>query len=306
MRFSLMPNPLKPLALRNKTVVKEQTAPVPDLNPGRLANRWKHCERQTEGWNMRVHCLMWEATIRSNSTMRTWLAKTLVALALATAFDAAKANELEARALTIVAFGDSTTARHRLVKRVYSDRLPHLLGTHGIKAKVINAGVGSSHTGVIRDHDRHRGIHARDRLDRDVIRHQPEIVIVQFGWNDSWVHGEEQDGVSAVPLDAYISNLKTIIRKVRASGSSVILLTPNPPRNQVVAWRKQRTANYAQATRIVAEDLKTPLLDVWLLFEKQPGNVNRFLRDKIHPNDEGHELIAELLARRIIKLAGER
>jgi lysophospholipase L1-like esterase len=55
------------------------------------------------------------------------------------------------RELTIVAFGDSTTAPRPTVELVYADRLPALLQGRGIDARVVNSGVGGSHTGRLAD-----------------------------------------------------------------------------------------------------------------------------------------------------------
>src|SRR5450432_2140887 len=72
----------------------------------------------------------------------------------------------------IVTFGDSTTASARdwapEIKEVYSDCLPVALAPHGIAAVVTNAGIGDTTTRQ-----------AVARLDRDVRRHHPDLVVVQ-------------------------------------------------------------------------------------------------------------------------------
>lgn len=76
---------------------------------------------------------------------------------------------------TIVAFGDSTTApRGNLV--VYSTLLQSELFAQGQPIRVVNSGVGGNTTEV-----------ARDRFERDVLAYQPDLVVVQFGINDSAV-----------------------------------------------------------------------------------------------------------------------
>ncbi len=101
--------------------------------------------------------------------------------------------------LRIVAFGDSTTAPRSTVESVYADRLPTLLAESGIEAEVVNAGRGGSHTGHLADHARFRIPHALDRLGVDVRAARPDLVVVQFGINDSWVDGGGQEGDSRIP-----------------------------------------------------------------------------------------------------------
>src|SRR5215468_10589547 len=80
----------------------------------------------------------------------------------------------------IVALGDSTTARATNwapeIREVYADCLGRRLQSAGIRAHVYNAGIGDTTT---RD--------ALERLDRDVRVHRPDVVVVQFGINDSWI-----------------------------------------------------------------------------------------------------------------------
>ncbi len=69
----------------------------------------------------------------------------------------------------IVAFGDSTTAPRGNLK-VYADILrDELTGV-----QVINAGVGGNTTSM-----------ARLRFEADVLTHAPDLVLIQFGINDS-------------------------------------------------------------------------------------------------------------------------
>lgn len=209
------------------------------------------------------------------------------------------------RSMTIVAFGDSTTALRRTVKQVYATRLPALLGRRGVKAKVINAGVGGSHTGSIKDNARHRVRHARDRLDQAVRRHKPEIVLIQFGINDSWVDSGKRDDASRIPLDAYRKNLEFLIGKLRGDKARVILMTPNKIGGRFPRWRIDRLEKYVKVVRDLAAKRKCELIDVWKAyeqFETRTGKTRSTLMlDGTHPNDAGHKLLAELIATQIVK-----
>lgn len=199
----------------------------------------------------------------------------------------------------IVAFGDSTTAVRETVREVYAQRLPGLLAARGIKAEVVNAGVGGSHTGSASDTPGSSIRHALDRLE-EVRGQRADWVIVQFGWNDSWVDSRQSLDASRISLESYERNLVRIVDTLRSGGSRVALMTPNPPHTSLALWQRDRTSQYAQRVRDVAARLKTPLLDIWRLYEaweeRTGRSRNELLLDDVHPNDEGHALVAESLA----------
>lgn len=206
--------------------------------------------------------------------------------------------------LTIFASGDSTTAPRNTVKRVYADRLPHLLAASGIQANVINAGVGGSHTGRLTDNARYKRPHALDRLN-DAVRAKKPDVVVQFGWNDSWFDSNTPDGPSRIPVEHFEANLKEIVTTLTNDGASVILMTPNHPRSSTETWRIERTKMYVNAVRALAASLPIPLVDVWKQYEPVNSlakeSSDGLLLDVVHPNDEGYKLVAQLLSRQIVQ-----
>lgn len=214
---------------------------------------------------------------------------------LAFASTSARADEL-----TIVAFGDSTTALRNTVDQVYADRLPALLSEHGIEATVINSGVGGSHTGHKTDNPRGPAKHALDRFQEAVRDHHPDVVIIQFGWNDSWVDEGGEESASRIPVNDYRRNLAYMVETLTNDGARVILMTPNRPQTSLDAWRFERTEQYVNAVRELAQAYKVPLVDIWRKyteFEAVDGqSLDDLLLDAVHPNDEGHRLVAEALA----------
>ncbi|MFZ4766685.1 MAG: SGNH/GDSL hydrolase family protein, partial [Roseimicrobium sp.] len=93
----------------------------------------------------------------------------LITALLLALFHAAAASATEP--VTIVAFGDSTTAVRGSTK-VYASILQEELRN----VRVVNAGVGGNTTEM-----------ARKRFEKDVLSHQPRIAILQFGIDDSAV-----------------------------------------------------------------------------------------------------------------------
>src|SRR5690606_7818779 len=124
----------------------------------------------------------------------------------------------------IVAFGDSTTAPRTVDGQpldVYAEHLKRALASGEGRANVINAGV-PGHT-------------TRDglaRMNRDVLAHKPNIVIIQFGINDAAVDVWKNPPatVERVPLAEYKRNLRKMVDAVRQQGGRAVLMTPNPMR----------------------------------------------------------------------------
>ena len=111
-------------------------------------------------------------------------------------------------AITIVAFGDSVThgclgPGELSYETVYWNRLRKML--NGVRSHVpvngINAGIGGT-----------SATSSLPRLERDVISHHPDLVIVCFGLNDM-----------GGPYEPFIASLREIFEKCKACGSEVIL-----------------------------------------------------------------------------------
>ncbi|NQV87678.1 MAG: endonuclease/exonuclease/phosphatase family protein [Woeseiaceae bacterium] len=219
------------------------------------------------------------------------------------------------RSVRIVAFGDSTTAVYdwpTSAGEVYAQCLPKTLVEHGVRAELINAGIGNTTTRE-----------GRERLDTDVRSHAPDIVIIQFGINDSWIDADLGQTKPRLTRDEYRDNLHYFIDTLRKDGADIILMTPNPMRwsdpfyidvfSQIpglLDTSQERGINalldpYAQDVRDVAKDEKVALIDVFTVFEdydSQSGkSINDLLiaGDGIHPNAEGQHLVCELLTAQI-------
>jgi lysophospholipase L1-like esterase len=223
-----------------------------------------------------------------------------------------------ARHVDIVALGDSTTAPARdwapEIHEVYTDCLPRRLQSFGVEAHVDNAGIGDTTT---RD--------ALERLDRDVRSHRPDIVIVQFGINDSWIDVDLGNTTPRLTRAEFRSNLHTIVRVLKADRVRVVLMTPNPmrwsdpfyigafaPHPELLNTAKERGIDrlldqYAADVRAVARSERVTLVDVNQAFEsygREPGrSVNDLLLagDGIHPNQAGQAFVCRLLADELVK-----
>lgn len=207
----------------------------------------------------------------------------------------------------IVMFGDSTTApRPGAVKEVYSVRVEEALPDIGSSLSVHNAGVGGNTT---RD--------ARKRFERDVLRHKPKVIVMQFGINDAIVNVWKNPPATEprVTLAEYLDSMRFMVTTARQQQAKVILMTTNPIRwtptlkgiygkppynpDAQDGLDSPHLAVYNEALRELAKELKVPIVDVRAAYPAfaadHKTSIDGLLLDGMHPNDLGHQLVTELL-----------
>lgn len=201
--------------------------------------------------------------------------------------------------ITIVAFGDSVT--HGAVasgeinyETVYWNRLKKKLNNlrDFVPVNVINAGIG--------------GVNAKwslERIDKQVLAHNPDLVIVCFGLNDV-----------VNPLEDYIDSLEEIFDKCLNSGAEVIFMTPNMLNTTVAEDTPKENYNYAIKTAKIqnegrmdmymekavelAEKMGVTVCDCYKKWKKlsETQDITYLLANRInHPTKEMHELFAQSL-----------
>ncbi|WP_278471060.1 Kelch repeat-containing protein [Gimesia maris] len=201
------------------------------------------------------------------------------------AFPRTIANLKTGKPAKIVCFGDSVTGvyYHTGSRRAYTDMLGIALEKNfpEAKLKMINAGI-SGHTTV----------NALSRIERDVLKQQPDLVTVMFGLND----------MTRVPLEEYRENLKLIVKQCRDAGAEVLLCTPN----SVISTSgrpAEKLVQYCDVVREVCDELQVPLCDNYqklnALREQDALSWRLMMSDEIHPNMAGHKKLAELMAESI-------
>ena len=97
---------------------------------------------------------------------------------------------------------DSKYAYHKYFSEIFSYLYP------SVPVNIINAGI----SGVTASH-------SLKMIDDLVIKHNPDLVVVCFGLNDS---GKGEDG-----LKEYIDSLEGIFERIKETGSDIIFMTPN-------------------------------------------------------------------------------
>lgn len=205
----------------------------------------------------------------------------------------------------IIMFGDSTTAPRGSIQ-VYAKLVETALQGVGSTINVHNAGISSNTT-----------VQARKRLEEDVLRFKPRIVVMQFGINDSAVDVWKNPPINEprVTLNAYIENYRAMISESRKQGVKVILMTTNPLRwtsklrelygkppynvDAEEGFESLQLVKYNEGLRKLATELNVPLVDVHAAYpafaEKKNTTIDAMLTDGMHPGELGHQLVAELL-----------
>jgi lysophospholipase L1-like esterase len=190
----------------------------------------------------------------------------------------------------IVCFGDSVTGvyYHTGGRRAWCDLVGLALQRlyPGAHVEMINAGVSGNNT-----------VHALQRMEADVLRHDPQLVLVMFGLND----------VVGVSPEGFRANLRQIVQRARQHGVEVILMTPNAVSPGDAARPPAKVDAYAQITRAVGRELEVRVADTNLVFLAMQMADNatwiRLMSDAIHPNMRGHKLLA---AEAVKTLTGQR
>lgn len=201
--------------------------------------------------------------------------------------------------ITIVAFGDSVT--HGALgpgeinyETVYYNRLKQKLNAYKsyMPVNVINAAIGGTSAKA-----------SLKRMDKQVLIHEPDLIIVCFGLND--VNGTLED---------YIEPLREIFAKSLASGAETVFMTPNmlntyqhPNTSSVHFDYAAKTAEYQNGGRMdkyiyaavdLAKEMGVTVVDcysMWKDLAKTEDVTVKLVNYINHPRAEMHELFADAL-----------
>lgn len=225
-----------------------------------------------------------------------------------------KARDVTATPVLIVAFGDSVTQGRMEFDVMDPDGVYHAHLRRTLEAasplttfSVLNAGMsGQTAAGALAF------------LDRDVLRHDPDLVIIGFGLNDAALGG--MDG-----LPGFRQALTEHATRVRQeTKAALVLLTPNftatrdnPRVHPAQAEYLPRmveiqtggvVAAYAAEIRHVAGEHGVPVCDAYALWEDfaaRGEDMDAHLCNGLnHPGAAMHARLGTLLARLVLK-AGE-
>ena len=97
-----------------------------------------------------------------------------------------------------------------------------------------------------------------------------------------------------------------MIAALKKEGVKIILITPNVLGEKYGKIQNDRLEMYVKAMRRLARRNRLGLVDNFKVFSKakQQGEekLDELLLDGVHPNDNGHRMIAENLTKEILKI----
>lgn len=155
---------------------------------------------------------------------------------------------------------------------------------------------------------------ALTRLDRDVLVHRPDLVVVCFGLNDA---NDEVEG-----LREYSENLKTLFKRIKDSGTEIVFMTPNmmntytdcnvtdPVAVMLAEMFSEKQKNgyfdsFIDSAREICREEGIPVADcyaIWKQMNECGVNTTRLLSNRLnHPTRDMHWLFAWEIVKTILK-----
>lgn len=178
-----------------------------------------------------------------------------------------------AKQKTILFFGDSLTAGYGLSpEEAFPALIEKQLNKSSIRVRVVNAGLsGETSAGGL------------SRIDW-VLRQPIDVFVLELGAND---------GLRGLPLKQTVANLQAIIDKVRAKQPDVkiVLAGMMVPPNLGQAYTEEFRNIYPDLSK------KNNATLIPFLLEGVAGDEKLNQADGIHPNVEGHQIIAKNLVK---------
>lgn len=172
-----------------------------------------------------------------------------------------------AEAKTVLVMGDSLTEGYRLAKEeAYPFLLETELKTKHPDLKIINGGVSGSTSAS-----------AIGRMDW-YLRAKPDIMILALGAND---------GLRGLKTEETTKNLEAVINRANERGIKVILGGMKMPPNYGRDYAEKFDAIFPALAK------KHKLIFIPFILEEIAGNPKLNLPDGIHPNPEGHKVMAK-------------
>ena len=199
--------------------------------------------------------------------------------------------------LKIIFFGDSIT-QAGIRPDGYIDKLKQMLDKNGIKDnyQLIGAGIGGNKV-----YDLYL------RLEEDVLDQKPDVVVIWVGVNDVW--HKRTFGTGTDP-DKFEKFYVAIIKKLQAQGVKVIVATPSTIGERTDFSNEQDgdLNRYSQIMRDIAAKYDCPVADfrkAFLTYNLDKNKDNResgiLTSDRVHLNEAGNQLVADILYKLLIK-----
>lgn len=176
----------------------------------------------------------------------------------------------------LVIIGDSLTEGYGLSKeKAYPAVLEKILKENNHNYKVINGGVSGSTTSS-----------AMSRLSW-FLRTKPDMIILALGAND---------GLRGIKVEVSKANLEKFIKKCQQEKIKVVIAGMQIPPNYGEEYRKA----FQQMYKDIISKYKIPSIP--FLIEGVAGKPELNIEDGIHPNEQGHKIVAKNVYKHIKEL----
>ena len=229
------------------------------------------------------------------------------------------ADHMNHEGVTIAFLGDSVTQgcfeiykkEDNSIETVFDQRSSYeravsdYLGTlfPRVPVNTINAGISGDNSG--------RGV---ERLERDVLRHEPDLTVVCYGLNDC--------GRSEGSVERYTGHLRTIFARVLESGSELIFMTPNMMNTRIsphltdpdfielargtsIRQNEGYFDAHIEAARALCAEMGVPVCDCYAIWKRLAAcgvDTTELLSNKInHPTREMNRVFAYELVKTMLE-----
>ena len=136
------------------------------------------------------------------------------------------------------------------------------------------------------------------RMEDDVMKQHPDVVMIYVGINDVWHKASSGTGTDA---DKFEKFYRAIIKKLQEKNIKVIVCTPSVigERNDHSNQQDGDLNNYSNIIRSIAKDMSLPVCDLRKAFVdylkiNNPSNLEKGIltSDRVHLNTKGNLFVA--------------
>lgn len=196
--------------------------------------------------------------------------------------------------MRVLVFGDSITygawdTEAGWVERLKRDAHKQTVESQGTdKLQIINLGIGGDSSNKILKR-------MKTEIEARYSASWPFVFIITFGANDE----RSIDAEIETPIEQFENNVREIIALAKQHSNKILFLGIPPISKPTVEFKGQeysdeRVKHYEERMQMIVKEAGLPFVPMRPAFE-QVGFENLYAYDNIHPNDKGHQLIADLV-----------
>ena len=189
-----------------------------------------------------------------------------------------------------VFIGDSVTDCGRLEVPPFGDGYVfNIANSTRLSGEIINVGTSG-----------HRLVDLENRWNTDVLAHQPTLVSVAIGINDTWRRYDDNDPTSA---EAFEDSYRRVLAATKAQGNPELVLCEPfllAVRDEMNTWREDLDPKIAVVHKLATEfNAKLVPFDQRFNDLAKEMSMSELAEDGIHPSKLGHQIMADLWLRTV-------